>query len=152
MSIENKEDKKMAKYDVRFSCGHTERKELFGAEKDRQSKIAYWEKSGVCSECYRKEKEQEAVRFAQENALPKLEGSEKQIAWATEIRLRKLAELEQMMEEALAEMPGEKELIEAQGQEYKAKLLKITKAATWIDARKSSVDHIISTVCRSLGI
>lgn len=83
----------MAKYDVRFSCGHTERKELFGAEKDRQSKIAYWEKSGVCSECYRKEKEQEAVRFAQENALPTLEGSEKQIAWAEKIRTEKLAEL-----------------------------------------------------------
>ena len=84
--------------------------------------------------------------------LPALEGSGKQIAWATDIRLQKLAELEQMMEEAIAEMPGEKELIEAQGQEYKAKLLQITKAATWIDARKSSVDHIISTVCRSLGI
>ena len=84
--------------------------------------------------------------------LPALEGSEKQIAWATEIRLRKLAELEQMVEEALTEMPREKDLIEAQGQEYKAKLLQITKAATWIDARKSSVDHIISTVCRSLGI
>jgi len=84
--------------------------------------------------------------------LPALEGSEKQIAWAADIRLRKLAELEQMMEEALAEMPGEKELIEAQGQEYKTKLLKITKAATWINARKSSVEHILSTVCRSMGI
>jgi hypothetical protein len=84
--------------------------------------------------------------------LPALEGSEKQIAWATDIRLQKLAELEQMVEEALAEMPGEKDLIEAQGQEYKAKLLQITRAATWIDVRKSSVDHIISTVCRSLGI
>lgn len=44
----------MAKYDVKFSCGHTERKELFGAEKDRQSKIEYWERSGICSECYKK--------------------------------------------------------------------------------------------------
>ena len=84
--------------------------------------------------------------------LPALEGSEKQIAWATDIRLRKLAELEQMMEEAIAEMPGEKERIEAQGREYKARLLKITRAATWIDVRKSSVEHIISKVCRSLGV
>jgi hypothetical protein len=84
--------------------------------------------------------------------LPALEGSEKQIAWATDIRLKKLAELEQMMEEALAEMPGEKELIEAQGREYKTRLLQITKAATWIDIRKNSVEHIISTVCRRLGI
>ena len=84
--------------------------------------------------------------------LPALEGSEKQIAWATDIRLRKLAELEQMMEEALAEMPGEKELIEAQGREYKAKLLKITRAATWIDARKYNVEDIITSVCRRLGV
>ena len=84
--------------------------------------------------------------------LPALEGSEKQIAWATDIRLRKLAELEQMMEEAIAEMPGEKELIEAQGREYKAKLLKITRAATWIDARGYKVEDIITSVCRRLGV
>ena len=84
--------------------------------------------------------------------FPALEGSEKQIAWATDIRLQKLAELEQMMEEAIAEMPEKKELIEAQGQEYKARLLKITRASTWIDVRKSSVEHIISKVCRSWGV
>ncbi|WP_461368085.1 hypothetical protein [Candidatus Darwinibacter acetoxidans] len=81
-------------------------------------------------------------------ALPTLEGSEKQIAWATEIRLKKLAELEEMIEEALAEMPGETELIEAQGREYKTKLLQITRAATWIDIRKNSVEQILSTVAR----
>ena len=84
--------------------------------------------------------------------LPALEGSEKQIAWATDIRLRKLAELEQMMEEALAEMPGEKELIEAQGREYKARLLKITYAGHWIDARGYKVEDIITSVCRRLGV
>ncbi len=92
------------------------------------------------------------IEALKSEALPALEGSEKQIAWATDIRLRKLAELEQMMEEALAEMPGEKELIEAQGREYKAKLLKITRAATWIDARGYKVEYIITSVCRRLGI
>ena len=84
--------------------------------------------------------------------LPALEGSEKQIAWATDIRLQKLAELEQLMEEALAEMPGEKELIEAQGREYKARLLKITYAGHWIDARGYKVEDIITSVCRRLGV
>jgi hypothetical protein len=92
------------------------------------------------------------IKTLRGEALPTLEGSKKQIPWAAEIRLEKLAELELMMEEALAEMPEEKDLIEAQGQEYKARLLKITRASTWIDVRKNSVDHIISTVCRSLGI
>jgi hypothetical protein len=91
------------------------------------------------------------IKTLRSEALPTLEGSKKQIPWAAEIRLEKLAELELMMEEALAEMPEEKDLIEAQGQEYKAKLLQITKAATWIDVRKNSVRQILSTVCRRLG-
>jgi len=91
------------------------------------------------------------IKTLRSEALPTLEGSKKQIPWASEIRLEKLAELELMIEEALAEMPEEKDLIETQGQEYKAKLLQITKAATWIDVRKSSVRQILSTVCRRLG-
>jgi hypothetical protein len=84
--------------------------------------------------------------------LPALEGSEKQIAWATDIRLQKLAELEQLMEKALAEMPEQKELIEAQGREHKARLLKITYAGHWIDARGYKVEDIITSVCRRLGV
>ena len=84
--------------------------------------------------------------------LPALKGSEKQIAWATDIRLQKLAELEQLMEDALAEMPEQKEHIEAQGREYKTKLLKITYAGHWIDARGYKVEDIITSVCMRLGI
>jgi len=46
----------MAKYNVTFSCGHTERKDLFGSERERRAKIEYWGKSGKCTECYEKEK------------------------------------------------------------------------------------------------
>jgi hypothetical protein len=92
------------------------------------------------------------IEALKSEALPALEGSEKQIAWATDIRLQKLAELEQMMEEALAEMPEQKELIEAQGREYKARLLKITYAGHWIDARRYNVEDIITSVCRRLGV
>jgi len=46
----------MAKYNVTFSCGHTETKELFGSERERRAKIEYWGKSGKCTECYEKEK------------------------------------------------------------------------------------------------
>lgn len=41
------------KYGVTFSCGHTETVVLFGPTKDRESKIAWYEKSGVCTNCYR---------------------------------------------------------------------------------------------------
>lgn len=49
----------MAHYDVTFSCGHTERKELFGPTKDRERRIKYWEECGICTECWREQKAME---------------------------------------------------------------------------------------------
>lgn len=47
------------KYEVKFSCGHVETVELFGKESDRQHKIAWFKKAGLCSECYKAKKEEE---------------------------------------------------------------------------------------------
>ena len=44
----------MAKYDVHFSCGHTETIQLFKKETERKRRIEWLEKYGICSECYRK--------------------------------------------------------------------------------------------------
>ena len=92
------------------------------------------------------------IEALKNEVLPTLKGSEKQIAWATEIRLQKLAELEQLMEEALVEMPGEEEFIKAKREEYKTRLLKITHAGHWIAAREYKVEDIITSVCTRLGI
>lgn len=46
----------MAKYNVSFSCGHTARITLFGAEKGRADKIEYYEKYGKCPDCRKMEK------------------------------------------------------------------------------------------------
>lgn len=43
----------MGKYDVKFSCGHEERIELFGKEIDRRRKIEYFEENGLCPNCYK---------------------------------------------------------------------------------------------------
>ena len=45
------------KYDVKFSCGHTEVKELFGKCSEREKKISWWERKCVCSCCYREQQE-----------------------------------------------------------------------------------------------
>lgn len=76
----------MAKYEVNFSCGHTEIVQLIGSYKDRDSKIAWMKEHGICSECYKakKAKENEEINAK----LPILEGSEKQIEWAKNIRLK----------------------------------------------------------------
>lgn len=73
------------KYTVKFSCGHTHEVELFGANSERERKIAWYEKYGVCPDCYRAQKE-ERKEAAEDLNLPSLEGSEKQIAWAEKIR------------------------------------------------------------------
>ena len=45
------------KYEVNFSCGHKEEIALFGKTSERERKIAYFEKSGICSCCYKEQKE-----------------------------------------------------------------------------------------------
>lgn len=46
----------MAKYDVKFSCGHTHTIELYGPTADRERKIKYLEECGICPECREAEK------------------------------------------------------------------------------------------------
>ncbi len=88
----------MAKYDVTYRCGHSARVELFGAHKERESKLD-WMRGTLCPECYRAQKEAERqqvnAQAATANAaagLPALVGTEKQVAWAESIRRTALAE------------------------------------------------------------
>lgn len=46
----------MAKYDVKFSCGHTHTVELYGPTADRERKIKYLEECGICPDCREAEK------------------------------------------------------------------------------------------------
>ena len=47
----------MGKYNVIFSCGHSEEKELFGKMTERTKKIEYWQNYGICSKCYFEQKD-----------------------------------------------------------------------------------------------
>lgn len=44
----------MAKYTVTMSCGHEQIVELFGKSSEREKTISYYEKDGLCTECYKK--------------------------------------------------------------------------------------------------
>ena len=90
------------KYNVKFSCGHEEVRELFGKVSEREKRIAYWQAKGICSECYKKiqeekRKEQEAKLEEKSAGLPELEGTEKQVAWAKKIRLEKIEQLTEVL-------------------------------------------------------
>lgn len=50
--------KKMAKYDITYSCGHEGTVSLFGKMSDRERQLARYS-CGVCPDCYRKKKDEE---------------------------------------------------------------------------------------------
>lgn len=82
------EGEKMAKYDVTFSCGHTETIQLFKKETERKRRIEWLEKYGICSECYKSfldAQAEECKKKCNDIGLFITEGSEKQIRWAYKI-------------------------------------------------------------------
>lgn len=144
----------MAKYDIIFSCGHTETRALIGKIKDRERKIAYFEEHGLCSECWEAEKKRQfeeqnrkAAEEAKEYGLPELTGTEKQVAWATTLRQQFIADTEKFIgaqDERLtsgffANNPEKQTQLETIVQAMKAaveeKLLTETSARYWIDTR-----------------
>ena len=75
----------MAKYSIRRACGHIETVNICGAYADRDRQAEY-EAEKLCYECYQAEKAAKAAQAEVEDALPELEGSPKQVAWAKDIR------------------------------------------------------------------
>jgi hypothetical protein len=158
--ISSGKERTMAKYTVTHACGHTVTHALFGAYRDREKKRE-WLKDGLCSDCYREEQTRLAQAQAEQQGLPALIGSEKQVAWAAKIRGERLdtwerlialweAKLEEKRESGLTE----KERGEAQERgiedplakasenqrQYHQRLTKArqeTSAKWWIDHRSS---------------
>lgn len=144
----------MAKYDIKFSCGHTETRDLIGKVKDRERKIEYFEEHGLCSECWEAEKKrqfeeqnQKASEEAREYGLPELTGSEKQVPWATTLRQKFITDTEKYIgarEERLASGlfaadPARQAQLETILRGMRAaveeRLLTETSAGYWIDSR-----------------
>ena len=129
-------------------CGNT-----FYKETKRQNRRLAddWEKWAsknikVCPDCEREIYEEEAEELAQKasaNGLPKLRGSEKQIAWAEHIRPELLESMEKTVEEAREYVNG---LDEGEEKDRCIKVLRVfeqiliqvrneKRAAWWIDHR-----------------
>lgn len=80
----------MAKYTVEFSCGHTDTIDLVGPYEERYKKIEFFEREGLCPDCYKKKnkknREKTIAAYKEKYNLCNMEGTEKQIAWAEDIR------------------------------------------------------------------
>lgn len=136
-----------SKYKIKFSCAHTEVKDLSSTPAGKRSSKAHWMgENFICSKCF-KDKGQaelnkmntqtlvEAEVFEQDQDLPELVGSEKQILWATRVRYELLssglednAEDEQMIDELLGAART------------------ITRAGWWIDYKDADPDEVHEVV------
>ena len=135
------------KYKIKFTCGHSEIKDLSDTPAGKRANKATWMgKNFSCNKCFKAQGQQELAKdnaemlaeaevFEEENDLPELEGSEKQIPWATRIRYTTLAaglEHEQASEERI------NEILEA------ARTL--TKCGWWIDYKDMDPDEVYEVV------
>lgn len=75
----------MAKYNITYKCGHEDRVELFGKMSVREWRLEQMA-GELCPECQRKAEMERLKKQEEEDGLPSLTGSEKQIAWAMKLR------------------------------------------------------------------
>lgn len=90
----HRKDKIMAvqtHYEVTFTCGHTETRDLSDRPAGKRASFAKWlARNGDCVDCWKKEHKDDrrlaqlevAASNAKKLELPELEGSEAQLAWA----------------------------------------------------------------------
>lgn len=83
----------MAWTTVIYQCGHGGKEQMYGPGRERERKVEWIRQSKLCPECYQKQRDEQraaeqaaAAEKAAAFKLPKLEGTEKQIAWAETIR------------------------------------------------------------------
>lgn len=145
----------MAKYEITHSCGHVETVQIYGTnvhgERERR---AAWLASKPCPECERRAKAEAARAWADEMGLPGLTGSEKQVAWAEDIRSKAVRDAEDALgfdqsralvasgtltDEQAARMPLLERALREGASEH-------TDAAWWIDNRFNACPLVIKAV------
>lgn len=78
----------MSIYKITHSCGHTVEHQIYGTNvHGEREKKAAWLESRLCYDCYKKAQE-DAVPAVPDVGYVALEGTEKQIAWAEDIRAK----------------------------------------------------------------
>lgn len=86
----------MANYLITYKCGHEVKRQLFGKIRDCENYIS-WDEEQLCPACQREMRHDEVARQRKayhDEALadavvkgyPEFEGSEKQVAWAMDLR------------------------------------------------------------------
>lgn len=122
------------KYQVTYACRHEGIVDLFGKNSERERKLERFAR-GICPECaaaQRAKEDEEAIAAAKASGLPDLEGSEKQVAWATRIRQNAINEFAGWGDEDFEVLFSDK--TKDQVKELFESALKQTRATFWINS------------------
>lgn len=135
------------KYKIKFSCGHLEVKDLGATPAGKRASKARWlGEQYTCVKCFKKADQKELEKlnadiladaevFEDENNLPELQGTEKQLPWATRLRF-------QLLTDGLEQVGSETD----QAQQLLAAARTITRCGWWIDYKEASTDEVFEVV------
>ncbi|MCP9496091.1 MAG: hypothetical protein MSG64_16710 [Pyrinomonadaceae bacterium MAG19_C2-C3] len=146
----------MAQYSINYPCGHTLTEQLYGKIDERYRTIAYRESNGLCGECFaakkvemRAEENKAAAEESHTLGLVQLEGSEKQVAWATTIRKKSLDEIsEQFTEAMMLQFPAPER---AKFEACVAWLHSQNQSRFWIDNRERGAQGLLKLAAIKTG-
>ena len=131
----------MAQYNIRHTCGHEETVQIYGTNVhgERQRK-AEWLESKPCRDCEREEMREGNLAGAAE-----LEGSEKQVSWANDLRAKAIgdikAKLAKIDTQYIAAPQERKDAQRKAGEAIITAMLAETNAKAIIDNRDNLVSH-----------
>lgn len=123
------------KFQIKFTCGHTQTKDLSDTPAGKRKGRAFGlGKNFVCSNCFSKQGKEDLDRknqevlvaaqgFDEQHGLPELNGTEKQIAWATRNRYEVLTEI----------LDSEDQLPEQSAEQVIEVSKSLTRAGWWLD-------------------
>ena len=134
---------------VQFRCGHEAIRKVRGQGGPATIESLAWYVTRDCHECWKATEMQRCIEAGWKAELPDLEGSEKQIAWATRIRIASIAKLDgEEVDKAIAALTENLHPVEAHQQMIRlvddraarVELLKrVTSARFWIDTRDEAL-------------
>lgn len=118
----------MAHYNITCSCGHEDRIQLFGKTSEREYRIKQLE-TEHCTKCREAERAERSAKEAAEFTT-KLHGSEKQVAWALDIRSNAMQTIKKACKPEM--LPEVTKAVES-----------IDSAAWWIDNRYDTLRAVL---------
>lgn len=127
---------KKKKYSYKYACGHQGTVYIGGYTEEYREERAKEIFSEECPSCRHKKEYENALKKSKKRELPDLQGSEKQINWATSLRIRKLEELDDYINKQ--EDPMILEVYQ--------RLLSKTSSEFWIDNRAKEAITILAIV------